>query len=130
MFRQHSEKATRPSLADVQTVLLSEITKWTKVYIVVDAVDEYPEDERCILLKDLLSMGPTVNLMTTSRPHITLAASVANLETIDIRAKPDDIRPYVDACIQKSSRLSKHVETRASLREEIHSKITDSVDGM
>jgi hypothetical protein len=75
-------------------------------------------------------MGATVNFMIASRPHITPDSSLPNLDTLEIRANEDDLRRYVDAQIQMSRRLTKHVQTRVNLREEIHSNITCSVDGM
>jgi hypothetical protein len=111
-------------------LLQAAITEWSKVYIIADAIDEYPEDQRQMLLKDLASLSPTVNLLVTSRPHITLTRSFATFEVIDIRTNPDDIRRYVDAHIETSSCLSKHTETRPEIREEIHLKISSSVDGM
>jgi hypothetical protein len=75
-------------------------------------------------------MGSTVNLMVTSRPHIRPDGSLPNLEALEIRANEDNIRRYVEGQIQKSSWLSKHVQSRADLREEILSIITQTVDGM
>ncbi|KAJ6521585.1 hypothetical protein B0H19DRAFT_973913, partial [Mycena capillaripes] len=100
------------------------------VYIIVDAIDEYLEAQRRVLLDYLVKMGPTVNLMITSRPHITPDASLPNLSTLEVRANDHDVRRYVDEQIRISSRLSKHVQTCVELRAEIHSKITDTVDGM
>lgn len=130
LYEQHSEKGTRPSLSDVREVLFSAVAEWAKVYIILDAVDEYPEDERRILLNNLVSMGPTVNLMMTARPHITPADLLAKFQAIDINANTEDIGRYVDARIQMSTRLSKHIVTRPELQEEVRSKIMSSVDGM
>jgi Cdc6-like AAA superfamily ATPase len=130
LYQQHHEKCTTPTLHDVFNVLSLAITEFLKVYIIVDAVDEYPEAEQQILVKYLTMMGPTVNLMITSRPHIAPDSFLPNSNTLEIRANKDDIRTYVDAQIQMSLRLKKHVQTRADLREEIHSKITHTVDGM
>jgi hypothetical protein len=41
-----------------------------KVYLVIDALDEYPERERCDLLKHLAALGPSVALIFMSRPNI------------------------------------------------------------
>jgi Cdc6-like AAA superfamily ATPase len=71
LYQQHQEKETSPSLDEVFEVLRSVITEFLKVYIVVDAVDEYPETQRQMLMEYLAELGPTVNLMITSRPHIT-----------------------------------------------------------
>ncbi|KAJ7024703.1 ankyrin repeat domain-containing protein [Mycena alexandri] len=130
LYQQHQEKQTPLSLDEAFEVLCSAITEFLKVYIVVDAVDEYPETQRQILFEYLAEMGPTVNLMMTSRPHITPDSALPNPTTLEIRANEDDVGRYVDAQIRRSPRLSKHVQSRINLREEIHSAITSTVDGM
>ncbi|KAJ6541357.1 hypothetical protein B0H19DRAFT_852133, partial [Mycena capillaripes] len=130
LYEKHKEKRTQPSLDEVFPVLQKVITEFSQVYIVVDAVDEYPEMHRQILLKHLRKMGSTVNLMITSRPHLTPDSSLPNLNTIEICANEGDLRRYVDAQIRMSAHLTKHVQTQVNLRDEIHSKITCTVDGM
>ncbi|KAJ7694446.1 hypothetical protein B0H17DRAFT_1009308, partial [Mycena rosella] len=132
LYQDHSEKGTRPSLGKIHAVLRSAVTEWSKIYVVVDALDEYPEDERHILLEHLAALGPTVNLMLTSRPHISLhdLDSFRNLETIKIRATEEDVRKYLDEQIRVSQRLSKHVKAQPSLRAEIVSSIVGRVDGV
>ncbi|KAJ7138321.1 ankyrin repeat-containing domain protein [Mycena epipterygia] len=127
LYKRHSEQCTRPGLADIFEVLQAAIAEWAKVYILVDALDEYPEDDRNILLEQLISLGPTVCLMLTARPHID---PLPNAETIDIRGTEEDIRKYVNDQINKSSLLSLHVKRCPELREQITSKVLDSVDGM
>ncbi|KAJ6449279.1 hypothetical protein C8R45DRAFT_849855, partial [Mycena sanguinolenta] len=122
---EYTDKGTRPSMAEVQALLHNAIGQWSKVYIMVDALDEYPENDRQILLKDLASCG-TINLMVMSRPHIQLPGPFENFEAIDICTDPGDIRQYIDARIQNSSRLSSHLRSRPELRDEIHSKMADS----
>jgi hypothetical protein len=69
--------------------------------------------------------------MITSRPNISLApSSFPNLEMLKIQAVPEDIRGYIDAQIKLSPRLSKHIQKKPMLQEEIHANITDMVDGM
>jgi hypothetical protein len=130
LYQQHREKCTTPSLDEVFSVLRAAVADYSKVYIIVDAIDEYPEAHRKILLEYLVMMGSTVNLMITSRPHIRPDGSLPNSEVLEIHANEDDIRRYVAGQIQSSSWLSKHVQTRADLREEILSTITSTVDGM
>jgi hypothetical protein len=130
LYQRHHEKGTTPSLDEVSNVLQAVLGQYSKVYVIVDAVDEYPEYQRQILLEYLMMMGSTVNLMLTSRPHIRPDGSLPNLVVLEIRASEDDIRRYVAGQIQKSSWLSKHVRSRADLREEILSTITRTVDGM
>ncbi|KAJ7130496.1 hypothetical protein C8R44DRAFT_569438, partial [Mycena epipterygia] len=74
--------------------------------------------------------GPTINLMITSRPHITLEPFLLNVQMIEIRATEGDICRYVDMHIQQSTRLSRHVKTRPELETETHCKIVNNVEGM
>ncbi|KAJ6574620.1 hypothetical protein B0H19DRAFT_935198, partial [Mycena capillaripes] len=130
LYQQHHEKCTTPTADEIFNVLHIAITEFSKVYIVLDAVDEYLETHRQILLKYMTMMGPTVNLMITSRPHIAPDFTLPNPDILEICATEEDIRRYVDAQINMSFHLTKHVQTRAGLQEEIRSKITGTMDGM
>ncbi|KAJ7021504.1 hypothetical protein C8F04DRAFT_266660 [Mycena alexandri] len=132
LYQQHQEKGTAPSLEEVDNVLSSSFKMFSQVFIIVDAMDEYPEFQREILLQQLAAMSSNVNLMITSRPNISLEPpSFCNLERLDVHAMDDDLRTYVDAQIVSSPRLRMHVMKQPGLQEEIHSKInTQTVDGM
>ncbi|KAJ6565252.1 hypothetical protein DFH09DRAFT_1034993 [Mycena vulgaris] len=131
LYMQHQEKGTAPSLEEVGSVLRSSIMELSKVFIIIDAMDEYPEFQRHILLQQLAAMGSNVSLMITSRPNISPeSSSLPNLETLDIQAVPEDIQTYINAQIKLSPRLSKHIQKKPALQDEIHAKITDTVDGM
>ncbi|KAJ7758881.1 hypothetical protein B0H14DRAFT_2269176, partial [Mycena olivaceomarginata] len=67
IYQRHHEKCTTPTLDQVFDVLHATIREFSKVYIVIDAVDEYPEIQQQILLENIAMMGPTANLMITSR---------------------------------------------------------------
>ncbi|KAJ7445363.1 hypothetical protein B0H11DRAFT_2249497 [Mycena galericulata] len=134
LYIQHREKGTAPSLEEVVKVLHSSLKEFSKVFVIIDALDEYPEDQRFILLKHLveqMGLNLNVNLMVTSRPHVPAGPSLPNVETLEIGAMPEDIQRFVNAQIDSSTRLSKHVQRQPNLRESIHSKISSkSVDGM
>ncbi|KAJ6529244.1 ankyrin repeat-containing domain protein [Mycena capillaripes] len=131
IYRQHRGRGTTPSLNEASEVLRFCIENYTKVYIIVDAIDEYPEVPRRVLVRHLARTGSTVYMMVTSRHNITPDDSFPSLETLDIRAMQEDIREYVDAQIDSSPRLSMHVRKHPSLREDIHTKISSrTVDGM
>ncbi|KAJ7152007.1 ankyrin repeat-containing domain protein [Mycena filopes] len=129
LHEKHSEKKTTPSLAEIEKIVHSEVSK-SNVYLVVDAVDEYPEELRQILLPALAAMGPTCNLMMTSRPHITPGPAFQNIKYLEIHADMDDIRAYVNMEIHKSPHLSKFVQKQPALKEEIHARISGRVDGI
>jgi hypothetical protein len=131
LYEQHQAKGTVPLLEEVVNVLSSSLEDFSQVFIIVDAMDEYPEFQREILLQELAVMGSNVNLMFTSRPNISPElSSLPNLETLDIQAAPEDIQVYINAQIKLSPRLSKHIRKKPVLQEEIFRKIMDTVDGM
>ncbi|KAJ7706667.1 ankyrin repeat-containing domain protein [Mycena rosella] len=130
LYEKHREPRTRPALEIFHEVLVSTVAEYSKVYLIVDALDEYPEDNRHILLKNLLALGQTVHLMLTSRPHINIHTTFESVQILEIRATADDVRHYVDEQISKSSRLSSHIKSQPYLREEIETHIVGRSDGM
>ncbi|KAJ6586047.1 ankyrin repeat-containing domain protein [Mycena capillaripes] len=130
LYDEHREPDTKPSLEDFHHVLCSTVAGYSKVYLVVDAVDEYPEEKRQILLDNLSNLGPNINLMLTSRPHINMSATFVDTQILEIRAVAEDIRKYVDAQIDHSPRLKKHVATCPELHEEIETLSVNRSKGM
>ncbi|KAJ7291119.1 ankyrin repeat-containing domain protein [Mycena rebaudengoi] len=124
LFQKHSEKGTKPELAQIHELVRLAITEWSRVYIVVDALDETPEDNRQCLLNYLTDMGPNVCLMLTLRHDVSLRNITA--ETFEIRVPEEDIQKYVEH--QINVRLS--VTTSSQLRKEIVAKILENVDRM
>ncbi|KAJ7273921.1 ankyrin repeat-containing domain protein [Mycena rebaudengoi] len=130
LYDMHHEKRTRPTLEEMHTLLHSAVAAYSKVYIIIDALDEYPEVQRRTLLKDLAAFGSEFNLFLTSRPHIKPDTFFPNTPDIEIRATEEDIRRYTEAQIQKSHCLLKHVQSHPDLQQEIETRIISSVDGM
>jgi hypothetical protein len=130
LYQKHLERRTRPSVDEMHAILSSAVADFSKVYLVIDALDEYPETKRHMLLKHLAALKPNINLLFTSRPHITPEMFFPNTPALEVRATEEDIRRYLDAQIQNSFRLSKHVQSRPELRQEIENKIIGNVDGM
>ncbi|KAJ7613773.1 ankyrin repeat-containing domain protein [Mycena polygramma] len=130
LYGKHREPRTRPTIAEDDTVLRSIIPEYSKVFILVDGLDEYPEKQRDILLAYICAWGPSVNLLLTSRPHITIGHIVSSYGTIEIQATEDDIRKYLDSQISKSSRLSKHLSNSPALHQELEATVVERSDGM
>ncbi|KAJ7094773.1 hypothetical protein C8R44DRAFT_544813, partial [Mycena epipterygia] len=129
LYDKHREPGTRPSLAEAHAVLDSIIANYSEVFILVDALDEYPETQRELLLWHLSVLGPKVNLLVTSRHHITIKC-LFSFERLEIRAREDDIRKYLEGQIMKSPRLSKHIQSSPDLREAMEANIVQRSGGM
>ncbi|KAF8207260.1 ankyrin repeat-containing domain protein [Mycena galopus ATCC 62051] len=128
----HRKRGTNPALNDILQILHSITTEYSKIYFVVDALDEYPELKRDVLFEHLSKVVEvaSVNLLLTSRPHITLHPYFPDAATLDIRANEDDLHQVVDEYIYKSRNLSKHIRAHPELQEEIRTKIVNESNGM
>jgi hypothetical protein len=100
------------------------------VYIIVDALEQCSEEIRHILVDMLTGMGPTVNLMLTSRPHIDPRVFLSDFEVVVISAPNEDLRKYLVSQIEASSRLWKRLHASPELQEEIQTKVVSSANGM
>ncbi|KAJ7443140.1 ankyrin repeat-containing domain protein [Mycena latifolia] len=131
LYKHHWLRDTRPSQDEVFDMLQSAVAEHSRSYFIVDALDEYPEDQRNILLGYLSKLlGATTSLMLTARPHVSLNDFFPDLVGLEIHATDDDIHHYVDNKIRKSAKLSKHVQTRPELRDEIQATLTSNAQGM
>ncbi|KAJ7032335.1 hypothetical protein C8F04DRAFT_1040646 [Mycena alexandri] len=130
LYDYHMERQTRPQSDEFIKALNSAAAEYHKVYLVIDALDEYPEDRRHLFLQFLRTASSQVNIMVTSRPHINLESIFPNLQILDIQATEDDIREYLDGQFKASSRLSKHIQARPELHDEIQSRIISNSQGM
>ncbi|KAJ7613765.1 ankyrin repeat-containing domain protein [Mycena polygramma] len=130
LYRKHREPRTRPTIKEDDAVLRSIITEYYKVFIIVDGLDEYPEEQRHTVLCHLRVLEPSVNLLLTSRPHITIDHIVSNFQTLEIRASEHDIRIYLDRKISKSFRLSRHLSNSPNLHQQLETTVVQRSDGM
>lgn len=126
LYSRHKRKGTHPRLDELSTVLNSEIETYSKVFVIVDALDECREDDgtRAKFLKVLQSLPMNVNLMVTSRNLSSLARDFDGKERLDIRATHEDVKGYIESRVSLARR---HIQ---ELQGTIVSKILENVDGM
>jgi hypothetical protein len=131
LYEHHVSKKTSPTLEDVSKVLHSEASRYSKVFIVVDALDECAGDDgtRALLLATLNALQTTnaINLMVTSRPILKIERMFQDVIQLEVRASDSDVGKYIEG---QMSRLASCVSRNKSLLETIKSDIIRAVDGM
>ena len=138
MLRQAYEKSERssPGVGDLKKILLSSIASYDEVYLLIDALDECPEDGdvRQNMLEYLaeLSWGaPNIRILATSREVSDVRASMkllgAKPMSIAARAVDADIRRYVSAQLLRDRKLSRLDPDTRTLIEET---LSQRADGM
>ncbi|RYP09021.1 hypothetical protein DL764_001517 [Monosporascus ibericus] len=131
LYDSHENKRTRPSFDETTRALQSVAALYSRVFIVIDALDECQTTDGCRtrLLSELFSLQAKygTNLFTTSRfiPEVTEMFSKST--SLEIRASVEDVGRYVDGHI---SHLPSFVGRNPELQEEIKTGIVKAIDGM
>jgi len=131
LHKRHAERRTRPSLNEICTALNSVISNYSKVYIIVDALDECTDNDgtRSELLTILRSLQTKTDtsLMATSRFITKIEQSFQGFPMLEIRASDADVRQFVAG---QMHRLPKLIQRDPELQIKTQDEIVLAVDGM
>jgi Cdc6-like AAA superfamily ATPase len=131
LYGRHKNKRTKPSSSEISTVLQSVALYKSRLYIVIDALDECQTSGRCRteFLSEIFNLQrkADVNILATSRYVPEIQVAFRDIPRIEIRANNDDVQRYLDSRI---SELASAVAINSELRETITSGIIKAVDGM
>ncbi|UPL02096.1 hypothetical protein LCI18_013030 [Fusarium solani-melongenae] len=121
----------RPSLDELSRTLQSVAAAYSRVFIVVDALDECQASDGCRtrLLSELFELQAKcgVNIFATSRFIPDVVGMFENGTTLEIRASSEDVERYVKG---RMDHLQPFVHRNKQLQEEIKVGISEAVDGM
>lgn len=130
LFNSHSALKTRPSLEEIFSSLQSVIVSYSKVYLVVDALDECTDKEgtRRELLDKLHSLqSKGLHIMVTSRYIPEIENEFKSASTLEVRANEADIKRFVTGQMYQ---LPKCVQRDSQLQVMVQEKLVEAVDGM
>ncbi|KAI8635281.1 hypothetical protein F5Y19DRAFT_460986 [Xylariaceae sp. FL1651] len=127
LYERHKTKRTRPSLDEISKALEFATAQNSKVFIVIDALDELQASNGFLSSIFDLQIRTGVNLFVTSRNVPRITARFKECISKEIRATESDIRRYLQANIAK---LPSFIANQHNLQDEIVRGITKGVDGM
>lgn len=132
LYDSHKKYGTRPTLTQVTGLLSSLSSAFKALYVVVDALDECAESEESSLhfMSTVLSIGPQIKVLCTSRFSTTFTAYFAHAEKLEIFAQDEDVRMFLASEISRQSMLSRHVQADPNLKADIVDTITEECKGM
>jgi len=131
LYKQHKSRQTRPSTDELSKALQSIAASYSRVFIIVDALDECQAESRCRdkFLSEVFLMQEkcSANLFMTSRfiPDITIKFN--GQPCLEIRAAKEDIERYLESHMEN---LSSFEDWDLQLQGEIKEEISQAVDGM
>jgi hypothetical protein len=132
LHENHQHKRTRPSLDEISQVLQSVVTNYSKIFIIIDALDECQVSDRGRkrFLAELFNLQTknTTNLFVTSRfiPEIEKEFDGRSMP-LEIRASDHDLHKYLD---RHMLNLPSFISRSAELQKEMKNAIIKAVNGM
>ena len=132
-LRKDKDLGRRPSLDKLMSVLEAELKTYNRVFIVVDALDEFfPESAQSDLLmrlRSLTSISPA-NLMVTSR-HIPFIEHAIHADVkLEIIALDGDIESFIEARISNDNMLKRLATKPPSIKEQVVRAVVERAQGM
>jgi Cdc6-like AAA superfamily ATPase len=131
LYEHHRVRGTRPSLEELLIVLKSMLASYTKVYVVLDALDECPEQngtrrQLLSICRDLQKQTG-LRLMATSRHDPRIVEEFKDAPLVEVRASDSDLKRFVMGNV---NRFAKFVRLSSDLQELVQNKIVEAADGM
>ncbi|RDA90642.1 hypothetical protein CP533_6830 [Ophiocordyceps camponoti-saundersi (nom. inval.)] len=136
LYKEHNKTCSRPSLSQIKSVLQKVVAEFSRVFILVDALDECYTTTNTLssFLDELgqLNAEFRINIFATSRPipEVTKKFEVGNLRRCvkqEVHATEEDVRLYLQDDLQ---RLPDFIRGLPHHMQTIESEIARSVQGM
>ncbi|KAI0544207.1 ankyrin repeat-containing domain protein [Xylaria curta] len=127
---QYMSNKERPSVSELRQALCSVVAEFSRVFVVIDALDECQTDNcQQEFITELLNFSSNfeANILATSRFIPAITSRFSSAVTKEIRASDEDIAKYLDGNL---SRLHGFISRDISLQQEIKESIVECVDGM
>jgi hypothetical protein len=131
LYDRHIRKGTRPNIDEYAKVLQSEMGRYPKTFLIIDALDECSEEARRTLQTKLREFQAVVNLnlMITSRPQVNVKKVFEEAILLEVVARDEDVRSYLQERIP-ATRLAQDIAHDIDLQESILGTITWKAGGM
>ncbi|KAM0463933.1 hypothetical protein ACHAO4_000658 [Trichoderma viride] len=132
LYAQHIKENTRPSVPDIVSLLQDVVLSYSKVFIIIDALDECTDadDVRFILLTELKKLQHRMCLLVMSRPIPDLEEPLEGATRVNVEASLIDIKNYLLQRLESTRSMQRHLTEEPSLRDKIVSIIVQKIKGM
>jgi Cdc6-like AAA superfamily ATPase len=127
LYERHKDVRTTPSLDEILKVLYSVVANYSRVFIIIDALDECQNRRRLLSEIFSLQVETEVNFFATSRFIPEIMAEFQGSMMLEIRATDEDVRRYLDS---RMLQLPPYIFRSHALQEEVKTTIVKAVDGM
>ena len=121
------------SISKMADVFLKMVGHYDCFYVVIDALDECPDDHRhevLAILKTISTKASNARVIYTSREETDIKEAFAEFKPIRITANTSDLELYVASEIQMRASSGRLKIKHSEVKEKIIDKLTHEADGM
>ena len=129
LYESCKTKEMRPSFLECAHLLQSEIYRFSKVFIVIDALGDYSPRTRQTLL-DEINIVPNTHILVTARCQSSIEGNLPNDAQLEIRATHEDIIRYLKNRMHHEPRLARYIQGDPELKDFITRTIVEKTQGM
>ncbi|KAJ7589399.1 hypothetical protein C8J56DRAFT_33442 [Mycena floridula] len=136
LHKKYPSQDDHPSIDELFKALQAEVSLYSQVYIVVDALDESSEGNEARELffsthpQGLWSLSDHIQLLVTSRDILSISQEFDNIPRIPIEANSKDLETYIRDKITRDIKLKKLVKDDSVLAAQIIEKVILKAAGM
>lgn len=130
LYNKHNPRRTTASMHEISEALFTVIASYSKVFLIIDALDEcHSNGTRIKLLNAIFSVqGKTkTRLFATSRDMDEITELFVDCGRLEIRARDEDVERYLDS---RMDELPMFIQRQTRLCDKIKTTIIARVDGM
>lgn len=130
LYKTHTSTWTRPSVREFSNLLQSNLHKLSKTFVILDGLDECLENNRESLIAEIQKLPPSVHLLVTSRQIADIERLFENAARLEILARDEDVRRYLEGRIAGERRLNRLITSDPTLRDPVINTIVEKAEGM
>jgi hypothetical protein len=129
-LEDHRAKRTRPSRDQLLSALQHEISSYSDIYIVIDALDELHDELLHDFVNILRSFPKSAHIVITSRDIPSISTIFPDDDRLDILADKHDMRTYIEEQLVRPGMLSRQVNMAPSIKEQVVAGVIEKARGM
>jgi hypothetical protein len=139
MWSDANNGQQRPSIPDLLNILRALILEFDHVYVVLDAVDEYPRAQRDPLLRTIQGLSSlnmdSLHLLAVSRPEADIRMVFEDIHQIargfwEVKVQGVRVRRDIEKYLDHRLRLTAFRNWNLEERKDIVSMLTSQADDM
>lgn len=132
LYDTYSQAQSRPTLDDYARTIRCQTTSFSRVFVLVDALDDCPDvgQVRASFLRVLQGLLPTISLLATSRELPSIETWFTGASRMEIQAQDGDVKLTIKARIAEEPLLRDYVAEDVSVLHTITGVIIENAKGM